>query len=104
MKKCLCISILLLFGCNIFKRKRDSNDDIKPTVDPNAHVVMVIDSGIDPHHDSYKDKVLGAFTLVCGLGEQSDESIEPLTLDEAKKNLIEEFKKSESIRVGSLCT
>ncbi|MBP6219168.1 MAG: S8/S53 family peptidase [Oligoflexales bacterium] len=62
------------------------------------HVVMLIDSGIDPNHEAYKDKVLASYTLICASSPKIDVN---KNYNELKKDFIINTKDGSDF--GSSC-
>lgn len=62
-------TLLLSMSCHT--GKRDDSPGSPPSDTPtyssphHNHVVMMIDTGIDPNHDAYKDNVIASYTIFC---------------------------------------
>ncbi len=76
MKRALILSLLIFNGCkhdNVnaqpnldHKHKPQHKNEPHPEPEPrHEHIVMLIDRGIDPHNNVFKDKIIATYTLAC---------------------------------------
>ncbi len=98
MKKYFIIFLIFLSSCQIFRKKNRGGSggiEEEPTnTNHFNHVVMVIDSGIDPQHKAYRDKVIASYTLVCkknNSNQTNEDKLSSNSKEKIKEKILEDI-------------